>query len=381
MSTSVLGWWMYMLTNSKLALGFLGLSEVIPALSLALFAGHYIDHHEKKKTLIKCLVGYIACIGAFAFLSSAFIEKEYHHWVIATGICLVLGFTGAIRAFSGPTMSAMLPGIVGKELLSKAVPMSSGSFLVASIFGHAIGGFMIAWMGIHYTFFVIMLVVFIGLLVMLQLNTQPLFVNYREKPTWSSLMEGLKYVYKTKELLGAMALDMFAVLFGGAVAMVPVFARDILKVGPVGFGWLNAAADIGAITIVLILSIWPVRKQQGRKLFFVVAGFGICIIVFALSRSFWLSFFALICSGLLDGISMVIRGTILQLKTPDELRGRVMSVSTMFISSSNELGQFESGVAAKLLGTVPSLIFGGCMTVAVAVTTWFKAPALRKMEY
>jgi len=163
--------------------------------------------------------------------------------------------------------------------------------------------------------------------------------------------------------------------------MVPVYARDILKVGAIGFGWLNAAMDIGSICIVVMLTIFPLQRQQGRKLFFAVGGFGTCIIIFALSKYFWLSFFALMLSGMLDGISVVIRGTILQLKTPDNMRGRVMSVNSMFINSSNELGQFESGVAAKMLGVVPSVVFGGCMTLLVVITTWFKSPSLRKMEY
>jgi MFS family permease len=170
-------------------------------------------------------------------------------------------------------------------------------------------------------------------------------------------------------------------LFGGAVAMIPVYARDILQVGAIGFGWLNAATDIGAIIIVIMLTIYPLQKQQGRKLFFAVAAFGTCIIIFALSKLFWLSFAALLVGGMVDAISVVIRGTILQLKTPDHMRGRVLSVNSMFINSSNELGQFESGVAAKIFGVIPSVIFGGSMTLLVVIITWFKAPSLRKMEY
>jgi MFS family permease len=202
-----------------------------------------------------------------------------------------------------------------------------------------------------------------------------------EKKTLESVKEGLRFVFSTKEVLGALSLDLFAVLFGGAVAMIPVFAKDILKTGPVGFGWLNAAADIGSILVVIGLTLFPLKKQQGKKLLFAVAGFGICIILFGISQWYWLSFTVLLLSGLLDGISMVIRGTILQLKTPDHMRGRVMSVNSMFINSSNELGQFESGVASKLMGVVPSVVFGGSMTLLVVVITWIKAPSLRKMEY
>jgi MFS family permease len=188
-------------------------------------------------------------------------------------------------------------------------------------------------------------------------------------------------VFNTKEVLGALSLDLFAVLFGGAVAMIPVFAKDILKTGPIGFGWLNAASDIGSMIIIILLTLFPMQHKQGRRLLFAVGGFGCCIIIFALSKLYILSFVVLLLSGILDGISVVIRGTILQLKTPDQMRGRVMSVNSMFINSSNELGQFESGVAAKLLGVVPSVVFGGCMTLLVVVATWFKAPSLRKMEY
>jgi hypothetical protein len=199
--------------------------------------------------------------------------------------------------------------------------------------------------------------------------------------TLQSVREGLNYVFKTKEILGALSLDLFAVLFGGAVALVPVFAKDILHIGAIGFGWLNAAADIGAIITVTLLTIRPLQGKQGRILFYAVGGFGLCIILFAVSKVFWLSFLALLLSGCMDGVSVIVRGTILQLKTPDNLRGRVMSVNSMFINSSNELGQFESGVTAKLMGAVPSVIFGGCMTLAVVFVTWFKAPSLRKMEY
>jgi MFS family permease len=181
--------------------------------------------------------------------------------------------------------------------------------------------------------------------------------------------------------LGALSLDLFAVLFGGAVAMVPVFARDILKVGPIGFGWLNAATDIGAMIIIVLITLFPVTQKQGKKLLLAVAGFGVCIIVFALSKIFWISFAALLMSGILDGFSMIVRGTIVQLKTPSHMRGRVMSVNSMFINSSNELGQFESGLAAKAMGVIPSVVFGGVMTIIVVFTTWFKAPKLKEMEY
>jgi MFS family permease len=182
-------------------------------------------------------------------------------------------------------------------------------------------------------------------------------------------------------MLGAISLDLFAVLFGGAVALIPEFSDKILHTGPIGFGWLTAATDIGSITVIILLTLFPMRQKQGKRMMMAVAGFGICIIAFGLSNVYLVSFIALLCSGACDGISVIIRGTILQLTTPDEMRGRVSSVNSMFINSSNELGQFESGFASRAFGLVPSVIFGGCMTLLVVVVTWFKAPALKKMEY
>ncbi len=380
MTGTVIGWWIYLLTNSPLALGFVGLSEVIPALSLALYAGHYIDINEKRKLLLNCVLLYVVCISIFIFLSSSFTEKHFSSWTIAAFICGVIAATGAIRAFSGPTFSAMIAQIVPAHLLPSAASISSATWLIGSITGHAAGGFFIAYLGINTTFYLILLFVLTGFVLLKKLAVKPI-LNKAVSNTWQSVKEGISYVFKTKEILGALSLDLFAVLFGGAVAMVPVFAKDILHIGPIGFGWLNAAADIGSIITVTILTISPLKKNQGKLLFYAVAGFGICIILFAVSKVFWISFWALLLSGCMDGISVIIRSTILQLKTPGELRGRVMSVNSMFINSSNELGQFESGVAAKLMGIVPSVVFGGCMTLAVAVVTWFKAPALRKMEY
>lgn len=380
MTGTVIGWWMYLLTNSKLALGFVGLSEVVPALLLALYAGHHIDRTEKRQLLLKCILLYSVCIILLVFLSTKYAAANFNPWTIAILICCVIAGTGAIRAFSGPTFSAMISKVVPKEMLSSAAAISSASWLTASILGHAIGGFLIAFIGINYTFVVILLFVSSAYLVLGRLSAKPVFITVA-KNTWQSVKEGIDFVFKTKELLGALTLDLFAVLFGGAVALVPVFAKDILQIGPMGFGWLNAAADIGSIIMVTFLTIRPLQKKQGRILFYAIGGFGLCIILFAVSELFWLSFTALLLSGCMDGISVIIRSTIVQLRTPDELRGRVSSVNSMFINSSNELGQFESGVAAKLMGTVPSVIFGGCMTIGVVIVTWFKAPSLRKMQY
>jgi MFS family permease len=380
MTSTIIGWWVYTLTNSPLALGLVGLSEVVAALSFALYAGHYIDRNENRNLLLKCIILYMCCILVFLFLSDPDVLKTNHPWTTASLIFVVIAFTGAIRAFSGPTFSSLISKIVHKKQLPSAATISSATWLTGSIVGHAMGGFFIAMVGIHFSFIVVLIFVISGYLLLRNLRSKPVIVHVAQN-TWHSVKEGIDYVFKTKELLGALSLDLFAVLFGGAAAMVPIFAKDILNAGPTGFGWLNAATDIGSIIMVATLTFFPLHRKQGKLLFYSIAGFGICIIIFALSKVFWLSFLALMISGCMDGVSVVIRGTILQLKTPDELRGRVMSVNSMFINSSNELGQFESGMMAKLVGIVPSVIFGGCMTIGVVVATWFKAPALKEMEY
>jgi MFS family permease len=213
-----------------------------------------------------------------------------------------------------------------------------------------------------------------------QLPSQPPAAGNQQK-TWTSVKEGLAFVFANKPLLGALTLDMFAVFFGGITAMIPYYASDVLHVGASGYGWLNAAEYIGAITTLLAINFWPLRGQQGKIMFVVVAGFGIMTIVFAFSKVYWISLLALLFAGFFDGISVVIRGTILLLLVPDHMRGRVSSVNSMFINSSNELGMMESGLAQKLMGTVPSVAFGGLMTLVVVVITWFKAPKLKEMEY
>ncbi len=380
MSTLV-AWWVYLLTHSAFAIGVVGLSEFLPAFGLALYAGHVIDVSEKKWMLQRGVLLYALCALALLALSTGFTSSHISgHW-IAICIYWVIFCTGVIRAFTGPVFNVILAAIVPRKALQNATTWNQGAFLSASVFGHATGGFLIAFFGISGTLVTVGLFIITAFILLSQLSKKPPLNERGEKRTWSSIKEGLLFVFKTKELLGAASLDLFAVLFGGAVAMVPVYAREILNVGAIGYGWLNAASDVGSICIVIFLTMFPPRRHQGRTLLLVVAGFGTCIIIFGLSQLYLLSFIALMISGSLDGISMVIRGTITQLKTPDNMRGRVMSVNSMFINSSNELGQFESGVAAKLLGVVPSVVFGGCMTLLVVITTWFKAPSLRKMEY
>ncbi|HXR83221.1 MAG TPA: MFS transporter [Hanamia sp.] len=381
MMATLIGWWIYLLTNDPFAIGLVGLSEVIPALSLALYAGHIIDQSEKRKLLLKGVLLYFLASVTLIFISGKFVTHHLsNHW-IAVCIYLVIFCTGIFRAFTGPVFSAIIAYIVPRNDLQNATTWSQGTWLSASVTGHATGGFLIAIIGITGTLMSISLLIAISFFFLFKIKPKPASVVKGVVRTWESVKEGLRFVYRTKELLSSLSLDLFAVLFGGAVALIPIYARDILKVGSEGFGILNGAADMGSILIVIILTIFPAKKKQGKKLLLAVGGFGICIIIFGISKIFLLSFAALMISGMLDGISVVVRGTITQLKTPDHMRGRVMSVNSMFVNSSNELGQFESGIMAKLMGTVPSVIFGGSMTLLVVILTWFKSPTLRKMEY
>ncbi len=380
MMGTLLIWWMYELTHDAFNIGMIGLAEAVPAVGLALYAGYIVDKSDKRKLLLRCVLLFGICATILLSTSSSWFHSSFQTKAIITFIYVIIFCTGIIRSFSGPTFSSIIASIVPREMLINASQLSSTSWLVASITGHAAAGFLIAWLHVTGTFIVIVSLIFIGLAFLYQIKSKPPGM-VSEKKTLEAVSEGLKFVFKTKDVLAAISLDLFAVLFGGAVALVPVYAKDILNVGPIGFGWLNAATDIGSIMMVIGLTLFPMKKKQGIKLLFAVAGFGACIIIFGLSTWYWLSFVALLFSGVLDGLSVVVRGNIMQLKTPDELRGRVMSVNSMFINSSNEIGQFESGVMAKLMGPVRSVVFGGCMTILVVAITWFKAPSLKKLEY
>ncbi|MEN9697631.1 MAG: hypothetical protein RLZ56_1052 [Bacteroidota bacterium] len=386
MMGTLVGWWIYELTRQPFAIGLIGLAEVIPAVSLALYAGHVIDISEKRKLLLRGVVLYWICalglLGLSYFNDKTEASGTQNTLMIAIGIYFIIFCTGIIRSFTGPSFNTIVGAIMPKHLLQNATTWSQGIWLSASILGHAIVGFIIAGFGHTGSLMVVVGLVSIGFVFISKIKPLPPHADIvKDQKPMESVKEGLRFVFNTKEVLGALSLDLFAVLFGGAVAMIPVFAKDILNCGPIGFGWLNAASDIGAMLIIILVTLFPVHKSQGKKLLLAVGGFGICIIVFALSKLFWISFAALVLSGILDGFSMIVRGTIVQLKTPDHMRGRVMSVNSMFINSSNELGQFESGVAAKLMGVIPSVIFGGSMTLLVVAITWLKAPSLRKMEY
>lgn len=381
MIATVVWWQMYLITKDPLALAFIGLSEAVPAVLLSLYSGHVVDRSDNRNLLVKTVLLYVLCAGALLTITIPSIENSLSKHFIQYSIYIIIFCTGVIRAFLGPVTNSIMAQMVPKSYLPSAVSWRSGTWLGASVLGHGSAGFLIAYAGYTKTFSLIIIYILISAAAAFLITAKPPQHKNREQKTWDSVKEGLKYVMGTKELLGAMALDLFAVLFGGAVAMIPFFAGEILKVGAVGFGWLNAATDIGSAMVIIYLTLRPLKKNQGLTLLYAVAGFGICIITFALSNSYLLSFAALLASGVLDGISVVIRGTILQLKTPDEMRGRVSAINSMFINSANEIGSFESGLAARIMGVKPSVVFGGAMSVLVVIGAWIKAPSLRKFNY
>lgn len=376
----VIEWEVYSLTKDPLSLGLIGLMEVIPALSFALFAGHVVDQKEKRGLLIKCILGFILiCLGLF-LITNQTVQSLFTKNTVVWIIYLLVFFGGVVRAFIGPTVFTLFSQVVPKSEYANAATWSSSVWQIGSVLGPTIAGFAILWVGVNGSMFMVLLFALIALFFLFKIEKKPILNPKIGEPILKSLTEGIKFVYNTKEILGAITLDMVAVLFGGAVALLPIYAQDILEVGPKGFGVLRAAPAIGSFITILAVAYFPLTKNAGIKLLVSIFGFGLSIILFGVSTIFWISLIALFLSGVFDGVSVVIRQTILQLKTPDNMRGRVASVNSMFVGSSNELGAFESGVAAKLLGTVRSVVFGGSMTLLIVLTTGIFSPKLRKLD-
>ena len=376
----VIEWQVYSMTKDPLSLGIIGLMEVIPAVSTALFAGHIVDQKEKRNLLVKCILGFSVISFGLFILSLPSILAQWDKHTILYGIYFLVFLGGIVRAFLGPTIFSLIALIVPKKIYPNAATWSSTTWQMASVLGPALAGFSISLIGVHWSMCVIFGFSVFALLFLSQISKKPILNPKIGEPVLESLKEGLKFVFGTKAIFGALTLDMIAVLFGGAVALLPIYAQDVLHVGAEGFGILRAAPAVGAALMMFGSTRFPLHKNAGKKLLLAVFGFGICIIVFGLSTSFWLSVVALFLSGGVDGVSMIIRQTILQLKTPDNMRGRVASVNSMFVGSSNELGAFESGVTAKLMGTVAAVVFGGTMTLITVGITAFVSPTFRNLD-
>ncbi|MGW9684460.1 MFS transporter [Flagellimonas sp. 2504JD1-5] len=376
----VIEWQVYSMTKDPLSLGIIGLMEIIPAVGMALFAGHVVDQTEKRNLLIKCILGFsVISLGLF-LISDPDLEASVSQRTILYSIYFLVFLGGLVRAFIGPTVFSLIALIVPKKIYPNAATWSSSTWQLAAVVGPAIAGFLIGWIGVHWSMCVILAFSLTALLFLLKISKKPILNPNIGEPVLKSLKDGLKFVFSSNAILGALTLDMIAVLFGGAVALLPIYAQDILHVGSEGFGILRAAPAVGASITMLGSTRFPLHKKAGKKLLWAVFAFGVCILVFGISKLFWVSVAALFLSGAVDGVSMIIRQTILQLKTPDNMRGRVASVNSIFVGSSNELGAFESGVAAKLLGTVPAVVFGGVMTLLTVGTTAIVSPKFRRLD-
>jgi MFS family permease len=376
----IIEWQVYSLTKDPLSLGIIGLMEIIPAFSMALFAGHIVDQSEKRNLLLKCIGLFSLISFGLFFLTSSSVEMAWSSTAILYTIYAFVFMGGLLRAFFGPTIFSLVALIVPKKVYPNAATWNSSTWQMASVLGPAFAGLAINWIGVHWSLCIVFGLVVLSFVLLFGISRKPIMNPKIGEPIMQSLKEGVRFVFKTKAILGALSLDMIAVLFGGAVALLPVFAQDILKVGPEGFGLLRAAPAVGAFLTMLVTAYIPISKNAGLKLLTAIFGFGVCIIVFGLSSIFWISIVALFFSGVTDGVSMVIRQTILQLKTPDHMRGRVSSVNSMFVGSSNELGAFESGLTAKLMGTVTAVVFGGTMTLITVITTGIVSPTFRKLD-
>jgi len=378
MQSVIVGWQIYQLTHDALSLGLIGLSEAIPFLSISLFAGHVADKVTRKKIILLSNAAYIFSAAALLLVSTSFkIILSLHG---AFPIYLIIIVSGLTRGFMSPAQGAFVAQLVPRELFGNASTWNSLAWQTAEVAGPATGGLIYGFFGVGSAYIVVAVMSIIGLIFFTFVKSKPLPERKSNETIWQSLSQGLRFVFKDQLILSAITLDMFAVFFGGAVSVLPIFADRVLHTGAKGLGLLRASPAVGEIIMSIIQVNKPMFKNAGRNLLTCVFGFGVSIILFAISKNFYLSLFLLLVSGLFDNVSVIIRATIIQLFTPDEMRGRVSAVNGIFIGSSNELGSFESGLAAKLMGLVPSVIFGGTMTLIVVGAIRSFAPKLKKLH-
>ncbi len=374
----VVGWQVYEITNDPLSLGLIGLAEALPSIAVSLYAGHVADSVQRKKIMIICIAVLAVCSIAL-LLFSLRLESFLPMFGIVP-IYSVIFMSGIARGFLTPANFAYMPQLVPREVFKNAITWNSSFWQTALIAGPALGGFTYGFFGLQAAYAVDVALILLGLILVFFVAHKPLPPVTEEQNVADKIKAGLKFVLSNKVILGAISLDLFAVLFGGAVALLPIFAKEILHTGPEALGLLRSAPSVGALGVAFYIAHHPINRNMGRKLLWCVAGFGLCMIGFAISTSFWISLALLMMSGCFDGVSVIIRSTLLQTLTPENMKGRVSAVNNIFIGSSNEIGMFESGAAARLLGVVPSVIFGGCMTLlTVGITAW-KAPSLRKLQ-
>ena len=381
MQATLISWKVFDITKDPFSIGLIGLVEFIPAVLMAFYSGYIIDRSDRKKLFHLSISANLVLTGLFTYITSDYASSSLDQTSILFCIYAIAFCTGIARAFSGPSSFALVSSLVPKHEIPNAITWHSGSWQIAAVCGPAIGGLLCVSIGITVTFTMMNILLLIAVIIFFFISPKPAPPITSRESMFKSIKEGFRFVLSTKEILGVLSLDLFAVFFGGATAMLPYFSDVILKTGAQGLGWLRAAPGVGAIVVMLLINFIPLQKQQGKIMIACIAGFGLSIIVFGLSDIFWISAIALFMSGLLDGISILVRSTVLQLKTPEDMKGRVSSLNSIFIMSSNELGAFESGMLSRLVGVIPSVILGGSMTVAIATFTWFKMPSVKKITY
>ena len=379
----VVSWQIFQLTGDPLALGLIGLAEAIPSIVVSLYAGHVADSVRRKNIIVGAVALLLACAAALFWLTfPAGADLLAKSRFFTLPLYVVLFVSGLARGFLGPALFSFMPQLLpDRPTLSNAITWSSTTWQASAVLGPAIGGLLFAKLGIRTAYGVDVTLTVLALLLFTSIAGRPLPAREGEKLSLKeSVLSGVQFIFANQIVLGALSLDLFAVLFGGAVALLPIFAKDILHTGPDGLGYLRAAPAVGSVLMAVLLTFFPLRRRAGRKLLWAVAGFGLATIAFGLSQSFWLSLFLLFLTGVFDSVSVIVRSTLIHTYTPEYMKGRVSAVNNIFIGSSNEIGGFESGAAAKLMGTVPSVVFGGMMTMLVVAVTSWRADKLRQLD-
>ncbi len=373
MISVAVGWQIYGLTHRPLDLGLVGLAQFAPGVLLFLIAGHVADRVARQSILR-------ICYAAFAVCSAVLLALALRGLTSVWPIYAVLLANGAVRAFNGPAGQAFLPQLVKPEHFANAVTWGSSFFQTATIVGPMAGGLIYGFGGSPVPVYVCATVAYCIALILLSAIRPDIAPRKSAEEPIGMILDGLRYIWRNKLILGCMSLDLFAVLLGGAVALLPVYAREILHAGPYGLGVLRAAPGLGAVTVAILLAHYPLRRRAGLSMLYCIAGFGVFTIVFGLSRNIALSLLALILTGAFDMVSVIVRSTLVQLTTPDEMRGRVSAVNMLFVGASNEVGQFESGITAQWFGAVPAVVLGGAGTIAIVLAWSWLFPALRKVD-
>jgi MFS family permease len=373
----VIGYELYKLTHDPLSLGFIGLAEALPYISIALFGGHYADRKDKRTIMQISQSVILLCSLGLIWVMYPEHRSQFSMTSLLLTVYGILAAIGFAKGFYSPASSSLKAFLTPREVYSNAATWSSTFWQVGAIAGPGIAGFLYAYFGLINTLWVVVALFVIGQVLLAMISKKPIPETTGPAiDVWQSIKEGIKFVYEKKILFYATSLDLAAVLFGGVIAILPVFAEDILKVGAEGLGIMRAAPSVGAVLTIFATAYYTPTRNAWRNMLIAVAGFGLATLVFAISTNFWLSVLMLFLTGAFDAISVVIRQTILQVVPPDHMRGRVISVNSVFISSSNEIGAFESGLAAKLMGTVPSVLLGGGLTMVIVTWVWLRSKEL-----